>query len=642
MTKKETLLAIASYCDAGVKINGVGEIGTPTWCYLGSLSQLHLKLIEKGKRGFWSFYSGNKPKNGEPVWGAWLKNQLLESGFNSTEFSVSDSPVSGEEGYVIEFGLDIKWTEWEKLAEDEKSKVKALYLRLAQFINDKWPKGGKQEANKVFMQWNETHTDQWHEYMRRRHLNVPNDQSENSDVRNLIYFGAPGTGKSFKLNEQVKKRFTVKGKDDKVDERYERVTFYPTYSYAQFVGCYKPVMEETKSSKKTESLSLEQLTEVLKTMLASAGKTSKKGTDSNSRKMASILLFAEKYYDSLEKLKTNDRKTILKNAGAQTKADPSYIRYGVAVEKMKRERNEETSDSTIAYKFVPGPFLRVLVNALNEIPGDDGKKKNWCLVIEEINRANAAAVFGDVFQLLDRATKDSDDKRVKKDESEYDVASSEDIRKYLAEVITSKEAREFLAVKTDDSGNWTKCRLRIPSNMYIWATMNSADQGVFPMDTAFKRRWEFEYIGIDNGEDSGGDGQLPPNKWTIEGGKHKYNWNDVRKYINDLLSENGVNEDKLMGARFVTTTDSAKKGEPLSVVSSETFKSKVLMYLWEDAARMCRQKIFANGIKTFSKLQDEWDDNGVDIFVKKDDQDAKLPKDLMPSKPDEENKGEVG
>ena len=88
--------------------------------------------------------------------------------------------------------------------------------------------------------------------------------------------------------------------------------------------------------------------------------------------------------------------------------------------------------------------------------------------------------------------------------------------------------------------------------------MNSADQGVFPLDTAFKRRWEFEYVDIDNGENESSDGK-PPSTWTIVGAKHSYNWNRVRRYINDLLSENDVNEDKLMGARFVTTEKDGDK-----------------------------------------------------------------------------------
>ena len=122
------------------------------------------------------------------------------------------------------------------------------------------------------------------------------------------------------------------------------------------------------------------------------------------------------------------------------------------------------ADEKIRYDFVPGPFMRVYVEALKS--GRTENPQPHLLLIEEINRAKVAAVFGDVFQLLDR-----DDDGV----SEYEIQASEDIRKYLAKQLGG----------TPD--NYQK--IRIPNNMFIWSTMNSADQGVFPMDTAFKRRW---------------------------------------------------------------------------------------------------------------------------------------------------------
>ena len=571
MTKTDTQVAIASYCGAKITSN---EDPNATWCSIG-FPQLHLKLISKDKKSFFSFYSSKKTKKGEPVLGAWLKDNL-ESKFHSTEFSLKATPVKDEEGYVAEFDLGVRWDGWENLADAEKDKVKALYDRLAQFITSTWPTGGKQEENNTFMQWNERHPEKWHEYMRLRHLNVQDDQSgkdsKTSDARNLIYFGAPGTGKSFELNERVKADFTDKA-GEIISERYKRVTFYPTYSYAQFVGCYKPVMESTQA---IEKLSSPQLAKILKKAYAEADK---------GLQTAAVLLFAEQYYDSLLDAKSLD---VVKQAGLATKKNVrASLDVGKRLVELKVAR--ERSKAEIAYKFVPGPFLRVLVNALNEERDEDGKNMNWCLVIEEINRANAAAVFGDVFQLLDRNDKG---------ESEYDVAASEDIRKYLAEVITSQEARDFLAVKTDDKGNWTECRLRIPSNMYIWATMNSADQGVFPMDTAFKRRWEFEYIKIDNGAPDCTD-------WTVEG--KEYKWDDLRRIANELLSLHHVNEDKLMGAHFVKPTTGTK------IIPTKSFESKVLMYLWEDAARMCRRQVFGT-IKTFSDLLTAWENAGIKIF----------------------------
>lgn len=134
------------------------------------------------------------------------------------------------------------------------------------------------------------------------------------------------------------------------------------------------------------------------------------------------------------------------------------------------------ADEKIRYDFVPGPFMRVYVEALKS--GRTENPQPHLLLIEEINRAKVAAVFGDVFQLLDR-----DDDGV----SEYEIQASEDIRKYLAKQLGG----------TPD--NYQK--IRIPNNMFIWSTMNSADQGVFPMDTAFKRRWNFEYLGINENEE---------------------------------------------------------------------------------------------------------------------------------------------
>ena len=304
-------------------------------------------------------------------------------------------------------------------------------------------------------------------------------------LRNKIMFGAPGTGKSFNLEKDRKKNFL---------DNYERVTFYPTYSYAQFVGTYKPVM---------------------KPIIGKDGK-----------------------------------------------------------EKQDAEGNVKED---ISYEFVPGPFLRMLVKALNH------PEKNWCLIIEEINRANAAAVFGDVFQLLDRGANGL---------SEYFVTASEDVKKYL-----------------EDNKLYVE-HLKIPANMYIWATMNSADQGVFPMDTAFKRRWAFKYVELDEGEGMRDD-------WKVESGSRRYNWNAIRKFVNRLLTLNGVNEDKLMGPFFVND-DGGK------IVSGDQFKSKVLMYLWEDAARMCRTKLF-KGIKTYSELVSEWEKKGREIFAgMKDVADEKL------------------
>ena len=314
---------------------------------------------------------------------------------------------------------------------------------------------------------------------------------------NRIIFGAPGTGKSYKLEKQ-RKEFFDETSAQKSLKHYERVTFHPNYSYSQFVGCYKP--------------------------------------------------------------------------------------------KMKSVQTDEGEKEEITYSFVPGPFLRMYVNAIKN------QGENFLLLIEEINRANVAAVFGDVFQLLDR----EDGK------SEYPVAVGEDIRKYL---------------KTEGIN---QSELSIPKNMFIWATMNSADQGVFPMDTAFKRRWNFEYIGIDENESGVSAYEIPINK------NKKVNWNKLRQAINKKLISLNVNEDKLLGPYFISEKDlkSAMQNQEDFI---KLFKSKVLMYLFEDAAKMKRS--FFNCDKyIYSEICSEFDEKGIEVFNFSDDEKGELEElDIAPN-----------
>ena len=165
--------------------------------------------------------------------------------------------------------------------------------------------------------------------------------------------------------------------------------------------------------------------------------------------------------------------------------------------------------------------MRILVKALQN------PDKPYVLIIEEINRANVAAVFGDIFQLFDR-----DDSGV----SEYSITTTNDMRHYLI---------SQLGVGYDVN------TIKLPKNMFIWATMNSADQGVYPMDTAFKRRWEFSYYGLDTGEDKLSTLAIEP-RFKLGQSDKLISWNGLRKAINDELSTESynINEDKLMGPFF--------------------------------------------------------------------------------------------
>ena len=315
--------------------------------------------------------------------------------------------------------------------------------------------------------------------------------------RNKIYFGAPGTGKSFKLRQDKEKLFIDN------DGEEERVTFHPDYSYANFVGTYKPVP--------------------------------------------------------------------------------------LRDEKGNLIKNDE--GTPISYEYVPGPFIRMLVKAFRN------PENNYLLIIEEINRANVAAVFGDIFQLLDRLTDEDENTGRPLGASEYDIQTSEDLKYYLKDNLDDKDN----ALKKFNYG-----KIWIPENLYLHATMNSADQGVFPMDSAFKRRWDFEYIGINNNED-----ELDNVEYTLGQGDKQVNvtWNDLRKAINNELIEN-VNEDKLLGPFFIPKNLDQKSFEKI-------FENKVLMYLFEDVAKARRNELFEIGDSNnvlYSKICKDFRTKGIYVF----------------------------
>lgn len=260
----------------------------------------------------------------------------------------------------------------------------------------------------------------------------------------------------------------------------------------------------------------------------------------------------------------------------------SYSQFVGTYKPVKKDKDD------ITYSFVPGPFVRVLAKAMQN------PSENFLLVIEEINRANVAAVFGDVFQLLDR---DGTGK------SEYPIDASEDLKNYLEEQ----------GVALEDG------KIAIPANMYIWATMNSADQGVMPLDAAFKRRWEFEYIGIDENESQVANYEIP-NVRDSEGNFAFMRWNDFRKALNGKLknlSGASVNEDKLLGPFFISRNCLATaKENPDGFIT--LFKSKVLMYLYEDVCKMNPSALFSgidkNGRLHYSDVCAAFDEKGIEIF----------------------------
>lgn len=392
--------------------------------------------------------------------------------------------------------------------------------------------------------------------------------------RNRILFGAPGTGKSFTLNKEAKKLLVDGGHE-------ERVTFHPDYSYANFVGTYKPVMVSGSSGTigGTKKDVLSVLLDKTKTAQEKYDLLYERFKDDGLTRLPILLGL---YTDEVFKTKKQDGTDAVGDNSVERNHGKALRPYVALASEVKEE---------IAYEYVPGPFMRVLARALKS--GMTDNPKPHLLIIEEINRANVAAVFGDVFQLLDRASNNV---------SEYEIATTNEMRSYLAKELGGDRS----LVET----------IKIPDNMFIWATMNSADQGVFPMDTAFKRRWDFTYLGIDDSEkDLVGKTVVLGNGNT----KHKVEWNKLRKAINNFLAKEKINEDKQLGPYFIARNIVVP--EEGTEIDNErfihTFKSKVIMYLFEDAAKQKRPKLFEGCFENSSRYSEicrEFEKKGIGIF----------------------------
>ncbi|ELN9601495.1 AAA family ATPase, partial [Campylobacter coli] len=214
-------------------------------------------------------------------------------------------------------------------------------------------------------------------------------------------------------------------------------------------------------------------------------------------------------------------------------------------------------DEIVSYEFIPGPFTNILKKAYNN------PSRKYVLVIDEINRGNAPAIFGEVFQLLDR-DKDGN--------SNYAINNDN-----IAKIVYEGDAQRHI---------------KIPSNLWIIATMNTSDQNVFTLDTAFQRRFSMQLI----------RNSFDKNKEEFES-EEKYNeyknfidkkilntdvtWQKFCKTINSIISKsnNDINsmEDKRLGVFFVKTDD---------LESKEKFAHKVLKYLWDDVFKFDKDKLF--------------------------------------------------
>ncbi len=229
-------------------------------------------------------------------------------------------------------------------------------------------------------------------------------------------------------------------------------------------------------------------------------------------------------------------------------------------------------DKELEYKFIPGPFTRLLKRALDS----EAENAPHILIIEELNRTNAAALFAEVFQLLDR----DDEGR-----SEYSTNLGQDVNGYL------EKSEDFKAY--------------LPANFAIWATMNTADQGVFPLDTAFKRRWSFKYLGVDDGRD---EWWVAGNQWNPKVPGCELYWQELRVFINQKLGESGFDEDRQLGGFFLS------KAELKADRVKESVMTKVIGYLRDDVLRYEPHVLFKSEkdkVRGFGALLREMEKNGI-------------------------------
>lgn len=296
---------------------------------------------------------------------------------------------------------------------------------------------------------------------------------ENSEPLQQIYFGAPGTGKSYEIKKNVGTHKSF------------RITFHPDTDYSSFVGAYKPTSVEVP-------------------MLTPLG----------------------------------------------DKAIP-----------MKDAEGNALTENKIIYTYVKQAFLNAYIEAWKE--QEKETPHPVYLVIEEINRGNCAQIFGDIFQLLDRNSNGFSDyaivpdadlsRHVKKDLEKLIIANKEAINAVY------EECEEDMVDKVVNGKV-----LLLPNNLYIWATMNTSDQSLFPIDSAFKRRWDWKYIKIADAHKN----------WQIKIGTKTYDWWQFVQAINYFVFDATQSEDKNLGYFFAKAKD--------NIINAETFVSKVIFYLYTD------------------------------------------------------------
>lgn len=361
-----------------------------------------------------------------------------------------------------------------------------------------------------------------------------------ADTHQIIYYGSPGTGKSWTVQNNVLK--------DVKDDYIFRTTFHPDTDYSTFIGCYKPISKY--SSWGDPSLSEAKLLEIF---MRTEDETLYKGS-----------IKARYWYEAL--IHTEDLRRLgidaqtlslkLKDKGFASTAYTNELTSGIFKIYDWLKENSLIGSNSIYYTFEPQVFTQAYVKAWQN------PSEQIYLVIEEINRGNCAQIFGDLFQLLDR----------KKGVSEYPVKAETALAEYLSNVLEGDAAEGIRDGK-----------LSLPANLNIIATMNTSDQSLFPMDSAFKRRWDWKYIPTTPPVDKSRTMELSfkdktTTKYgtTIDAGDYEYDWTEFLEKINEKIQNATHSDDKQLGFWFVKTEEGAEE------IAISSFVSKVVFYLWND------------------------------------------------------------
>ncbi len=373
---------------------------------------------------------------------------------------------------------------------------------------------------------------------------VPNNEEQippqEKPIQRII-FGAPGTGKSYTVKERYEKNLP--------DNFVFRTTFHPDMDYSMFVGCYKPKTQK-RYLLEGKKLSQHELLQIFKDS----------ATYTNEKKARYLFEGLVNAVD-IKKMGLNGQ-----NISDLLKADGfASGTYTIELDNMIKahdwlESEGYLSESNISYEFVSQTFTDAYVAAWKDL------ENKYYLIIEEINRGNCAQIFGDLFQLLDR------DKKTGR--SSYRIKADNDLRDYLKEQLP--EGNYGIA---DD-------KLCLPPNLNIIATMNTSDQSLFPMDSAFKRRWEWEYVPIQYEKEFTLDGETKTNRsynFIIKiDDNNQYRWIEFLKQVNKKIKDLTVSEDKQMGNYFVDLPNGKTE------IDEKTFKNKVMFYLWND---ICKDEV---------------------------------------------------